>query len=59
MQCKQILKEKGWDEPKQPCQQVPDEQVGMNLLQYTRIFPRWLTRMFPIKDLGISLEKVT
>ena len=57
MQCKEILKEKGWDEPKQPYQQVTVDKVGRNLLQYTRVFPKWFPRVFLRKDLGISLEK--
>ena len=57
MPCKEVLKEKGWDEPKQPCQQVPKEKVRMNLLKYTGIFPRWCTRMFQRQNLGTSLDK--
>ena len=33
MQCTEVPKKKGWDEPRQPCKQVPKEKVGMNLLQ--------------------------
>jgi len=57
IQCMEVHKEKGWDEPRQPCKQVPEEKVGMNLLQYTRIFPRWLARMFQRKNLWTSLDK--
>ena len=48
---------KGWDEPKQPYKQVPREKVGINLLKYTRIIPRWCARMFQRKNLGTSLDK--
>jgi len=29
----------------------------MNLLKYTRIFPRWCTRMFKRENLATSLDK--
>ena len=57
MQCKEILKEKGWDEPKQPYKQLPREKVGINLLNYTRIITRWCARIFQRKNLGTSLDK--
>ena len=58
MPCKEVLIEKGLDEPKQPCQQVPkEEKVKLNLLKYTRIFPRWCTTMFQRQNLGTSLDK--
>ena len=57
IQCKEVHKEKGWDETRQPCKQVREEKVGMNLLQYTRIFPRWFARMFKRKNLWTSLDK--
>ena len=58
MPCKEVLIEKGLDEPKQPCQQVPkEEKVRLNLLKYTRIFPRWCSRLFQRKNLGTSLDK--
>ena len=37
--------------------QAPKEKVRMNLLKYTRIFPRWCARMFKRKNLGTSLDK--
>ena len=39
MQCNDV-NERCWDEPRQPCKQVPKEMVGMHLLKYSRIFPR-------------------
>ena len=40
VQCKEVSKRNVWDEHKRTHKQVPKEKVGMNLLQYTRIFPR-------------------
>ena len=51
MQCNDV-NERCWDEPRQPCKQVPKEKVGMDLLKYTRIFPRMCARMFQRKILG-------
>ena len=51
MQCNDV-NERCWDEPRQPCKQVPKEKVGMHLLKYTRIFQRMCARMFQRKILG-------
>ena len=53
---KDVPKEKGWDEPRQLCKQVPKEKAMMNLVQYARIFPRWCARIFQRKNVGMSLD---
>lgn len=40
-----------------PCPEIVEEKVGINLLQYTRSFPRWPENVFQKKDLWISLDK--
>ena len=47
MQCNDV-NERCWDEPRQPCKQVPKEKVGMHLDSPVNRFPR--------KRLGFTLS---
>ncbi len=47
----------GNEVPSMQCNYVYKVKVGMNLVKYTRMFPRWCGRMFQRGNIGTSLDK--